>query len=186
LSKRCILIIGGARSGKSHFALELAARSSEAVLFVATAVAGDEEMRRRIEEHRRLRPATWSTLEVTTDIGSQIKQKVGEIRVVIVDCITLLVNNIFNQYSQQIDEQIDASLIEKEVTGEIDKLVECIADIDASFIIVTNEVGSGLVPANKVSRLYRDLLGKANQILAAYADEVYLMAAGLPVPIKPL
>ena len=180
-----ILITGGARSGKSRFAQELASRSNEAVLFVATAVAGDEEMRQRIEEHRRSRPATWPTLEVTTNIGSQIKQKIGGIRLVIVDCITLLVNNIFNQYSHQADEQIDASLIEREVTAEIDKLLECISYTDASFIIVTNEVGSGLVPANKVSRLYRDLLGKANQMLAERADEVYLMVSGLPLQIKP-
>ena len=180
-----ILITGGARSGKSRFAQELAARSNEAVLFVATAVAGDEEMRQRIEEHRRSRPATWSTLEVTTDIGSQIKQKIGGMRLVIVDCITLLVNNIFSQYSHQADEQIDASLIERGVTAEIDKLLECISHTDASFIIVTNEVGTGLVPANKVSRLYRDLLGKANQMLAARADEVYLMVSGLPLQIKP-
>jgi len=180
-----ILIIGGARSGKSRFAQELAAKSNEAVLFVATAVAGDEEMRQRIEEHKRTRPADWSTLEVTTDICSQINRKIGGARVVIIDCITLLVNNIFNQYSHQTDEQIDAPLIEKKVTGEIDKLVECINGTDASFIIVTNEVGLGLVPANKVSRLYRDLLGRANQVLAARADEVYLMVAGLPMRIKP-
>jgi len=105
--------------------------------------------------------------------------------VVIVDCITLLVNNIFSQHSYQTDEQIDASLIEKEVTSEIGELVECINRIDASFIMVTNEVGTGLVPVSRVSRLYRDLLGKANQILAEHADEIYLMLAGLPVPIKP-
>ena len=180
-----ILIIGGARSGKSRFAQELASKSNEAVLFVATAVAGDDEMRRRIEEHKRARPATWATLEVTVDIGSQIDRKIGGAGVVIIDCIALLVNNIFNQYGPQTDEQINAPLIEKKVTGEIDKLIECINHNEASFIIVTNEVGLGLVPADEVSRLYRDLLGRANQMLAASADEVYLMAAGLAVQIKP-
>jgi len=180
-----ILIIGGARSGKSHFAQELAQRLGKPVLFVATAVAGDEEMRQRIEEHQRARSAAWSTLEVTTHVGNQISQKIGEAQVVIVDCITLLVNNIFSQYNDQTSEQIDASLIEKKVTSEISELVECINHIDASFIIVTNEVGMGLVPANKMGRLYRDLLGKANQLLAQGVDEVYLMVAGLPVLIKP-
>jgi len=180
-----ILIIGGARSGKSRFAQELASKSNEPVLFVATAVAGDEEMRRRIEEHQRERSAAWSTLEVTTRVGNHIKQKIGGARVVIIDCITLLVNNIFNQYSHQTDEQIDAPLVEKKVTREIDKLIQCINYTDASFIIVTNEVGLGLVPASKVSRLYRDLLGRANQMLAARADEIYLMVAGLAVQIKP-
>ncbi len=182
---KSILIIGGARSGKSHFAQELAPKLGEPVLFVATAEAGDEEMRRRIEEHQRSRPAAWSTLEVTTHIGSQIVQNIGGAKVVIVDCITLLVNNIFNQHSYQTDEQIDTSLVEKEVASEINELVECINRVDASFIMVTNEVGTGLVPVSKVSRLYRDLLGKANQILAERTDEIYLMVAGLPVPIKP-
>ncbi len=181
-----ILITGGARSGKSRFAQELALKLGAPVLFVATAIAGDDEMKRRIEEHRRSRPATWTTLEVTTHIGSRIDRKIGGAQVVVIDCITLLVNNIFNQCSLQVDEQIDAPLIEKKVTAEIDELLQCINHTDASFIIVTNEVGLGLVPANRVGRLYRDLLGIANQTLAARADEVYLMVAGLPLQIKPL
>ena len=180
-----ILITGGARSGKSRFAQELALRSGKPVFFVATASAGDEEMQQRIEEHRRTRPATWRTLEVTTHVGNEISQKIGGAQVVIVDCITLLVNNIFSQYANQSGERIDASLVEKEVTNEVSELVECINRIDASFIVVTNEVGTGLVPANQMGRVYRDLLGKANQLLAQQADEVYLMVAGLPVPIKP-
>ena len=155
------------------------------MLFVATAEAGDEEMRQRIEHHQESRPPAWNTLEATTHIGSQITQRLGGAKVVIVDCITLLVNNTFGQYSHQTGEQIDAPLIEKNLTAEINELVECIDQVDASFIIVTNEVGLGLVPANRVGRLYRDLLGKANQILAQHADEIYLMVAGLPVQIKP-
>ncbi len=180
-----ILLIGGARSGKSHFAQELALKSGEPVLFVATAEAGDEEMRRRIEAHRRSRPTGWSTLEVTTHIGSQIVQNIGGTRVVIVDCITLLVTNILGQHGYQTDEQTDAAHIESEVAGEINELIQCINRVDASFIMVTNEVGTGLVPVSSTGRLYRDVLGKANQILAEYADEIYLMVAGLPIPIKP-
>jgi len=180
-----ILIIGGAHSGKSHFARELGLKSAQPVLFVATAVAGDEEMRQRIEEHRKTRPATWSTLEVTTHIGNQIRQKIGKAQTVIVDCITLLVNNIFNQYSDPAGELIDVPLIEKEVMAEIDELVDCINQVNTSFIIVSNEVGLGLVPDNRIGRLFRDLLGKANQVLAQRADEIYLMVAGMPVPVKP-
>ena len=179
------LITGGARSGKSHFAQELARRLDKAVLFVATAEAGDEEMRQRIEEHKKARPAHWSTLEVTSHVGNQILQDCNEAQVVIVDCITLLVSNILGQYDDQTIERIDAGLIEKKVVDEIDELVECINRLDASFIVVTNEVGTGLVPATKTGRLYRDLLGRANQLLAQQSDEVYLMVAGLPVKIKP-
>ena len=178
------LITGGVRSGKSHLAQELALKSGGAVLFIATAEAGDEEMRQRIEEHRKARPATWETLEATTHIGRQISQNIGKARTVIIDCITLLINNIFQQHGEDNDEEINAALMEKEVMAEIDKLVDCMKQVNASFIIVTNEVGQGLVPTNKVSRLYRDLLGRANQILAQHADEVIMMVAGLPVTIK--
>jgi adenosylcobinamide kinase/adenosylcobinamide-phosphate guanylyltransferase len=176
-----ILLIGGAGSGKSHFAQELAKRLGKPVLFVATAAAGDEEMLQRIEEHRRQRPPTWKTLEVTTDVGKNILEKIGGAKVVIVDCITLLANNILSQYS----EAIDASIVEKRLAAEIDGLIGCTQKLDASFIIVTNEVGLGVVPTSRLGRLYRDLLAGANQKLAEAADEVYLMVAGLAVPLKP-
>lgn len=179
------LIIGGARSGKSHFALELALKSGTPVLFVATATAGDEEMRQRIEAHRKARPATWNTLEATTHIGSQIQQKAGGAGTIIVDCITLLVNNLFIECTGEVGEQINAVLIEKRVTNEIDELIACISRANASFVIVTNEVGSGIVPADSMTRLYRDLLGKANQMLARHVDEIYLMVAGIPLLVKP-
>jgi adenosylcobinamide kinase/adenosylcobinamide-phosphate guanylyltransferase len=103
---------------------------------------------------------------------------------VIIDCITLLINNIFQQHGQHHDKETEVALIEKEVIAEVEELVNCINRADASFIVVTNEVGLGLVPADRVSRLYRDLLGKVNQMLAQQADEVYLMVAGLPITIK--
>lgn len=179
------LILGGARSGKSNFAQELALKSGEPVLFVATATAGDEEMRQRIEEHRKARPATWSTLEATTHLGSQITNNIGKSQTVIIDCITLLINNILLQHRPNVDGQINARKAEKEVIAELGELVDCINKVNAGFIIVTNEVGLGLVPADSTSRLYRDLLGKANQILAKRVDEVYLMVAGIPLRIKP-
>ena len=181
---KSILIIGGARSGKSHFAQELALRSNGPVLFVATATAGDEEMRQRIEEHRKARPAAWSTLEATTHVGGQVIAKIGTAQTVILDCITLLINNIFLQYDS-LSGETDAAMIEKGVVAEIGELIDCIDRVDASFIIVTNEIGLGLVPADRTSRLYRDLLGRANQMLAQRADEICLMVAGIPLRIKP-
>ena len=142
-------------------------------------------MRQRIEKHKRMRPADWATLEADTDIGTRISQKIGGAQTVIVDCITLLVNNIFNQCSDRAGQLQDTSFIEQELVTEISGLTDCMHRTDADFIIVTNEVGLGLVPDNRLGRLYRDLLGRANQMLAQAVDEVYLMVAGLPVRIKP-
>lgn len=161
-------------------ALELATKAGGQVLFVATAEAGDDEMRQRIERHRKSRPKDWKTLEVVSHIGNAITKNTSGAKTVIVDCITLLVNNIFQQY----DENTDAKVVEKAVIAEIDELLNCIKRSQANFIIVTNEVGLGIVPGDKVSRLYRDLLGKANQMLAEKVDDVYLMVAGIAVPIK--
>ena len=181
-----ILIVGGARSGKSRFAQEVGRKLGGAVLFVATAEAGDEEMSERIEEHQRERPATWRTLEANSHVGRRIEQEIGDAQVVIVDCITLLVSNIFSQHGDQALERIEKSVLERQVMAELNELLECMRKIDANFVIVSNEVGLGLVPTSRMGRLYRDLLGKANQMLAQCADEVYLMVAGLPMKIEPL
>ena len=182
---KSILLTGGARSGKSHYAQELALKSGRKVLLVATAEAGDEEMRQRIKEHQRSRPPAWRTLEASTNVGDEILKKAGGAELIIVDCITMLVNNIFSRYADYTAEKIDAARVDTEVTREIGDLIECLNRLDASFILVTNEVGMGLVPANPIDRLYRDLLGKANRLLAERVDEVYLMVAGLPLQVKP-
>ena len=173
------LITGGARSGKSRLAQEMTAKAGGPVLFVATAEAGDAEMKRRIEAHRKNRPAGWTTLEVTTDIGRAITANTGRAQTVIIDCITLLVNNVFQRY-----EGADAATLEKAVEAEIRELIKCMERSAARFIIVTNEVGLGIVPGDEISRLYRDLLGKANQMLAERAGEVILMVAGIPISLK--
>ncbi len=177
---KSILITGGARSGKSTYAQELALKTGRSVLFVATAEAGDADMARRIKAHRKSRPAAWTTLEAQLHIGRQITENIGQAGTVIIDCITMLVNNIIQQY----DETADISQIEKAVVAEIEELIKCIEYSDTRFIIVTNEVGLGIVPADRISRIYRDLLGKANQMLANHVDEVIFMVAGVPLTIK--
>ncbi len=154
------------------------------VLFVATAEAGDEEMQRRIQEHRRQRPSRWRTLEAPTNVGGQIVEHVGNSRTVVLDCITLLVSNIIGKYGE-VNDETDIAPVEKQVEEESENLVKCIRSVKATFVIVSNEVGLGLVPANRLGRLYRDLLGRANQELAQNVDEVYLMVAGLPLKLKP-
>ena len=183
MAKQCILILGGARSGKSHFAKETALRLGDKVLFVATGEALDEEMRQRIEEHKRNRPSSWRSVEVATGVGKRIREKVSDAQVVIVDCLTLLVSNVIGQYGDD-PEQISAGLVEERLTTEIDELIGCINDSTATFILVSNEVGMGLVPGNRLGRLYRDLLGRVNQLLAQRADDVYIMVAGIPVEVK--
>ena len=174
------LIIGGARSGKSTMAQEMAIKNGGHVLFVATAEAGDEDMQLRIEAHRKSRPAHWTTLETTSNIGSRIKENIGNASTVVIDCITLLVMAVFQQHSGE----TDADVLEKSVTTEIQGLTECIDEINAHFIIVTNEIGLGIVPLDRTSRIYRDVLGRANQMLASFADEVFLLVAGIPVTVK--
>lgn len=181
---KTILITGGARSGKSAFAQELANKSAPPVLFVATAEAGDEEMRRRISRHKQERPAGWLTLETTDNVGKQIQQNAAKVGTVIVDCITLLLSNILQQYADPTGEQVNEVKAEKAIIREINELIKAAESLPAAFIIVTNEVGLGLVPPNKLGRVYRDLLGKANRMLAQHADEVYLMVAGIPMLVK--
>lgn len=182
---KCILITGGARSGKSRLAVDLAKQSGKAVLFVATATSGDEEMRRRIERHRRSRPAEWVTLEVPEKVGYALIQNASGFGFVIIDCITLLVNNIFSRFPYEQEGGINEKTLEQSVRVEIEELLGSMDKTKADFAVVTNEVGLGLVPPNIVGRLYRDVLGMANQMLARRADEVYLMVSGLPLKIKP-
>ena len=183
MAKQCILILGGARSGKSRFANEMAERLGDKVLFVATAEALDEEMRQRIEEHKRSRPSSWCLVEVPTGIGGRIREEIGDAQVVVVDCLTLLVSNVIGQCCDD-PEQISAELVQERLTDEIDELIGSIDGSTATLILVSNEVGMGLVPESKLGRLYRDLLGKVNQICTERADRVYFMFSGIPVCLK--
>lgn len=176
-SKKVILLLGGARSGKSKYAQELAEQYENKVLFVATAEALDNEMHVRIEAHKKARPKGWKTLEAPHNIGAELNKQAGDFDIVLIDCITLLVSNLLGSSP-------DSSEIDRRIEQEVTQLVECIHTMDKTFIIVSNEVGMGLVPPNKLGRIYRDLLGKANQVLAQNADEVYLMVAGIPLKVK--
>ncbi|MFI5266230.1 MAG: bifunctional adenosylcobinamide kinase/adenosylcobinamide-phosphate guanylyltransferase [Chloroflexota bacterium] len=164
------LVTGGARSGKSAYAERLAASSGKPVLFVATAEAGDQDMRQRIERHRAGRPALWQTIEEPLSVAVAIRAQGNAAPVVLLDCVTLLVSNLL--------------LAGRPVQAEIEALVQWRNQSGARLIAVTNEVGLGIVPDNALARQYQDALGLANQTLAAAADEVILMVAGLAVAIK--
>jgi adenosylcobinamide kinase/adenosylcobinamide-phosphate guanylyltransferase len=171
------LITGGARAGKSSYAQKLAAASGGRVLFVATGEAKDEDMRLRIEKHKKSRPANWDTLEAPCEVGKAIDERTGEYAVIVIDCITMLVSNVMLGAG-------DETAAESEVIKEIDSLINTMQSKSSAFILVSNEVGLGIVPDNEMSRTYRDLLGRANQLLAQCADEVYLLIAGIPLKIK--
>jgi len=179
VKREIIVILGGARSGKSRFAQRLADSLSQRVLFVAPLVAMDEEMRRRIEIHKKARPSTWRTLEAPTHVAEAIGEHIGDADVVILDCLTLLISNIM----ENADDPEDLDALESEIANELNQLLE---RKNASLIIVSNEVGMGLVPPYPSGRSYRDLLGKANQFIAERADKVYMMIAGLPMEVKAL
>lgn len=174
------LILGGARSGKSTFAQQWGEKwGGEQVLFVATAEAGDAEMQERISRHRQSRPPAWHTLEAATRVGAALQAAWNGERVVIVDCLTLLVANVLAAHADPASAAARASVLQ-----EINNLLTVIRDLDTSVLIVSNEVGMGLVPPYPLGRAYRDLLGEANQIVAQQVDTVILMVAGIPMGVK--
>ena len=176
-----ILITGGVRCGKSRYAERLAADiGNDRVVYIATAEAGDDEMKARIAAHRAGRPAMWATLEAPLDVASAIVEASGRPespRAILVDCLTMLVSNL---------------LLEREggdgarVAGQVDAIREACLQSTATVIVVTNEVGWGVVPATPLGRRYRDLLGSANQSLAEAAVKVLLLVAGIAVDYKAL
>jgi adenosylcobinamide kinase/adenosylcobinamide-phosphate guanylyltransferase len=172
------LILGGARSGKSSFVEKIARETAGKVLFIATATAGDREMAERIRNHQASRPAEWQTLELPRGLGGNLTAPLAD--VAIVDCISLLVNNIF----MSLPENSSMEVVMHEVREEIDGLIAAQGRCGGQWLIVSNEVGMGLVPPYPLGRVYRDALGFANQALAGAAKRVIFMVAGIPMVIK--
>ena len=173
-ARKVVVITGGARSGKSRFAQELAKSGGEDVVFIATAAVRDEEMRKRIERHQRARPPQWQTIEEEIDLVGAIETQGGEPKTIIIDCITLWLSNLIERGDE--DERI---------RQQANRFNESLQRSPHSIILVTNEVGSGIVPDNPLARRFRDLAGEVNQILASSAQELYLMAAGVPLRLEP-
>lgn len=176
------LILGGARSGKSAYAQALAAKTDKSVVYVATAEAGDDEMAERIIAHQRSRPQQWMTLEAPRRVGEAMEDFLSHHQpdLLLLDCMTLLVSNCLMTLAEPISSQQANAAVKEELDG----LMVVYQTSRLSWIIVSNEVGLGLVPETPLGRLYRDALGWVNQQLAATADEVIFMAAGLPMIIK--
>ncbi len=193
---RLILILGGARSGKSAFAERLAAGSGKPVAFIATATSGDDEMRERIARHRASRPHEWHTIEEPLDLAGALQQAYKLANVAILDCMTLWLSNMLLQQPGEKGREdqgnaegpITNSLFDEQCMQRIEALLAATQNAQAgkTLIVVSNEVGLGIVPAYPLGRIYRDTLGYVNQRLARAADRVYLMVAGLVVDIKRL
>lgn len=170
---RLVLITGGARSGKSRHAVRLAAEAAGdgKVAFVATCVPGDDELRERVKKHKKARPPEWLTLEEPERPSEAVKS--ADAGVVVVDCVTLLLFNL-----------LFAGKADEEILREVSALADAAGGVPRAAFVVTNEVGSGIVPADAVTRRFRDLCGAASQLLAERADEVVVMVCGLPLRLK--
>ena len=179
---KLILVLGGARSGKSAFAERLASQLGERVLYVATAQALDDEMRERIRMHRERRSGHWRTLEAALRAGAALRETVQPGEVVLLDCLTLLVSNTVLAAG----ENVTLAEAQPRVANEITALLEVARGHDAPVIVVSNEVGLGGVPLYPLGRIYQDLQGWANQRVAEEAVQVYWVVAGIPVDIKRL
>jgi adenosylcobinamide kinase/adenosylcobinamide-phosphate guanylyltransferase len=174
------LLLGGARSGKSSYAQTLAENSGKSVTYLATAQALDDEMSERIQKHQAERPTHWQTLEIPLNIASHI----GEIKseLVILDCMTLLTTNLLMQFVK--DDLVDEALFTESAHNELANLLAAIRASEQEWLIISNEIGLGLVPPYQMGRVYRDVLGWANQRLAREADKVIFMVAGIAMGVK--
>jgi adenosylcobinamide kinase/adenosylcobinamide-phosphate guanylyltransferase len=173
LSNKIILVGGGARSGKSSFALSLAQQLGSRRLFLATAQAFDDEMSQRILKHRQERGRAFETIEEPLAIGNTLRNS-SRFDVVLLDCLTLWLSNL-----------LLAGQSEREILQQVDEVVEIVSDRARHVIIVTNEVGMGVVPDTPLGRVFRDIAGSAHQRLSLCADEVYLAVLGTTLRIKP-
>lgn len=168
---RRALVLGGARSGKSRTALQLTEASSDTRIFIATAQAYDDEMKERIARHRLERDASWQTREAPLDLVEAIRANAGSGRAVLVDCLTLWLSNLI--------------LDGRNPAQETDRLVETVKNAEGPLVLVSNEVGQGIVPATPLGRTFRDEQGRLNQRIAEACDAVVFVAAGCPLLLKP-
>ena len=173
MQNRTLFITGGARSGKSAFAERLAAERPGKRAYLATAQALDAEMVSRIEHHRKRRGDAWDTFEEPLAVAELIGKLNGRYEVLLLDCLTLWLSNVIARHDD-----------DREIASLVEALSRSVRQFPGMAIVVSNEVGLGIVPDNALARRFRDIAGFANQQLAQAADEAYFLAAGIPVKIK--
>lgn len=182
-SGKVVLVTGGSRSGKSSFAEELL-KDKDDVLYIATSIVTDEEMEDRVKKHRERRNSSWETYEGYFNLDKAIEN--SDKKYILLDCITIMTTNIMFKDEKDL-EKVSMEEIDK-ITGnikkEFDKLIAKVREEDKTIIMVTNEVGLGLVPSYKIGRIFRDIAGFVNQHIGKKADEIYLVCCGQPMKIK--
>lgn len=181
-----ILITGGARSGKSTYAEKLAKNFNKDVAYIATSLPIDAEMKNRIKKHRQQRPKNWLTLETYLDIDEEILLKSSKYKVFLIDCITILITNLMFHFEGDWEKISYSKIeyIESQIYNYFYRIIDSVNKVDSHIIAVTNEIGMGIVPDNKISRIFRDITGRVNQNLARESLEVYLCVSGIPIKIK--
>jgi adenosylcobinamide kinase/adenosylcobinamide-phosphate guanylyltransferase len=174
--KKTIFVIGGCRSGKSGHALRLGeAFPGRRKIFVATCVPQDSEMHQRVHRHQQDRGPLWSTLEVPVDLAESITKEGPHADLMLIDCLTLWISNMMLAHEDQ-----------KPIDARIEQLCAVLRNPPCPVVLVSNEVGAGIVPENPLARRFRDIVGWTNQQVAGACRQVIWMVAGLPVPIKPM
>ncbi len=171
--RKVLFIIGGCRSGKSSHALFLANQIPGHKIFIATCMPHDKEMEERVLLHKKQRSRAWTTLEVPVRLSEEISKNSQKENVILVDCLTLWISNLLLENNNQ-----------KNVDGHIRKLIQSLEKAQCPIILVSNEVGTGIVPENRLARRFRDTAGFTNQRVAACANKVIWMVAGIPVGVK--
>jgi adenosylcobinamide kinase/adenosylcobinamide-phosphate guanylyltransferase len=173
MEKRLIFITGGCRSGKSRYAIDYANRHFSKKLYLATCEILDEEMARRVENHKKMRGMEWVTVEEPIEVVETIREYQDQVEVILLDCMTLWLSNLLLKWDD-----------DAKVMMEIDRFTSAIKDVWVSLIFVSNEVGMGIVPGDPIGRRFRDLSGMANQKIAEAADSVIFMVSGIPIFLK--
>jgi adenosylcobinamide kinase / adenosylcobinamide-phosphate guanylyltransferase len=179
-------ITGGARSGKSAFAEKLL-RNEDCVIYLATCEASDDEMKNRIAKHKSSRNPAWNTIEAYKDLDIVLEKTIKNKKYILVDCLTIMISNLMilgNKIDWDTVDVATVDNIEKSVVTEINKLLKLVRSFAGETIIVSNELGMGIVPPAPLGRYYRDIAGRINQIVADAADSVYFVVSGIPLKIK--
>ncbi len=178
---RIIFVLGGAKSGKSRFALEKADLMGGKKLYIATAQALDCEMEKRIEKHRLERGEEWVTIEEPLNIAGSIEENKDSYNVILIDCLTLWLNNLMGEDGSELQ---DGKAYKERFLIETESLIDSCIDSSSYIIIVSNEVGLGIVPENFLARRFRDIAGGVNRRVANAADEVFFLMSGIPLRLK--